>query len=103
VPTDFTKRVIKLIGAIPKGRVATYGQIAKLAGKPHGARGVSWILHSSTRKHLLPWQRVVGAKGKISFPIDSGHFVLQSRKLEREGVAVRYGKVDLAEFGWKRK
>jgi methylated-DNA-protein-cysteine methyltransferase-like protein len=101
-PTEFTKSVIKLIKSIPKGRVATYGQIAALAGSPHGSRGVVWILTSSTRKHSLPWQRVVGAKGKISFPRLSVKFTRQSRMLEAEGIEIKDGKIDLLIFGWKK-
>lgn len=102
-PTIFTKRVIKIISSIPKGQVATYGQIATLAGKPHGARGVVWILNSSAKKHHLPWQRVLAAKGKIAFPSGSQKNYLQTKSLEREGIEVRYGKVDLLKFGWKKK
>jgi methylated-DNA-protein-cysteine methyltransferase-like protein len=92
-----------LIKRIPRRRVATYGQIAKLAGKPHGARGVAWLLHSSSRKHALPWHRVVGAGGKISFPWESAAFVEQRRKLEREGVELaETGRIDLAKYGWKK-
>jgi methylated-DNA-protein-cysteine methyltransferase-like protein len=54
--TPFSKMVIRLIKKIPRGNVASYGQIAALAGNPRGSRGVSWILHSCSRSHKLPWQ-----------------------------------------------
>jgi methylated-DNA-protein-cysteine methyltransferase-like protein len=99
--TEFTERVLRAIKKIPRGKVATYGQIAKLAGKPHGSRGVAWILHSSSRKRGLPWQRVVGAGGKISFPWESAAHVEQRRRLEREGVDfLPSGKIAMAKCQW---
>ena len=64
---SFTECVIQLIQQIPPGNVMTYGQVAKLAGSPRGARQVVRILHSSSEKHQLPWHRVVNAKGEIGF------------------------------------
>lgn len=101
--TSFSKKVIHYIQRIPKGRVATYGQIAKLAGKPHGARGVSWLIHSCSKTYRLPWQRVVNSKGKISIPVDSAEHVLQRQLLQREGVAFEDGRIDLNKFLWSRK
>ena len=95
--------MIKAILAIPEGKVATYGQIAKIAGKPHGSRGVSWILSSCTRAYGLPWFRVIGAKGAISIPWGSTGFQKQKRHLEAEGVAVAAdGRVDLKSYQWKK-
>ena len=102
--TEFTKNVISFIKKIPKGKIATYGQIAKLAGKPQGSRGVAWILHSSTLKHDLPWHRVINSQGKISFPEGTDHYFKQRRLLEVEGVHFREsGKIDLKLFQWKPK
>lgn len=101
--TDFTKNVIKMIKSIPEGKVATYALIAKLAGKPQGARGVGWILHSSSYKHSLPWQRVIKSGGKLSFPeMSSGH-LRQKRLLELEGVHLTNGKVDLKIYLWNKR
>jgi methylated-DNA-protein-cysteine methyltransferase-like protein len=100
--TEFSKKVIQLIRSIPRGKVATYGQIAKLAGKPHGSRGVAWILHSSSRAHALPWQRVLNGKGRISFPEDSREYARQKTLLENEGVEFVSGRIDLNKFLWKR-
>lgn len=92
----FTKRVIQVIQAIPPGRVMTYGQIARFADKPYGARQVSWILHSMSRKYELPWHRVINAKGGISL---SGSE--QRELLELEGVIFnKNGKVDLHTYEW---
>ena len=94
--TPFTKKVISLIQKIPKGKVATYGQIAKLAGQPGAARQVGWVLNSCTRKYKLPWQRVINSKGQISFKKDTQEYADQKRLLQAEGVNVSvYGEVDL--------
>jgi methylated-DNA-protein-cysteine methyltransferase-like protein len=102
VATDFSLRVIATIKKIPRGKVATYGQIAALAGKPHGARGVAWLLNSSSRAHGLPWQRVINSQGRISFPLYSEAYLRQRGLLEREGVEfVDGGAVDLKTCQWK--
>lgn len=101
--SDFTKKVIQLIRAIPKGKVATYGQIAKLAGKPHGARGVAWILHSCSKSHRLPWHRVIGFKGTISFPKRSSNYLEQKKKLIAEGIVfLDSDRIDLNRYQWKK-
>ncbi len=102
IRTEFSKRVIDLIRSVPKGKVATYGLIASLAGSPQGSRGVGWLLHSSTHKHKLPWQRIIKSGGQLSFPICSPKLNLQRDKLEAEGVIVVKGKVELKKFLWKK-
>jgi methylated-DNA-protein-cysteine methyltransferase-like protein len=101
VMSAFSKRVLKLIKKVPRGKVATYGQIARLAGKPQGSRGVGWILHSCAKSHKLPWQRIINSQGKISFPRDTFEFAHQKRLLEKEDVEVSDGGlVSLETFGW---
>ena len=100
----FATKVIALIKKIPRGRVATYGQIAALAGKPRGARGVGWILNSCTESHGLPWQRVINSKGLISFPKKTVEYLNQSRLLRKEGVVVSpQGSISLEKYGWEKK
>lgn len=70
--TPFSKAVIKMVSKIPKGKVATYGQIAKISGNAGGSRGVAWILHACSKKYKLPWQRVINSQGKISARISGG-------------------------------
>src|SRR4029077_6754017 len=77
---------------IPKGKVATYGEVAKAAGFPGRARQVVWALH---RSRGLTWHRVLGAGGKILLPGDSG--LEQRMRLEMEGVAFRNGRVWMEE------
>jgi methylated-DNA-protein-cysteine methyltransferase-like protein len=99
--TPFTREVKKAILSIPRGRVATYGQIAVLAGRERGARGVAWILHSSAEKAGLPWHRVIGAAGRISLPRGRG-LAEQKRRLLAEGIVVGPGgRIDLKRFRWE--
>lgn len=96
-----TERILAVLKAIPKGKVAAYGQVAALAGSPRGARQVARLLHSLSGPEKLPWHRVLGASGRISLPDDAGG-AEQARRLKREGVKVdARGRVDLARFGWK--
>ncbi|MGE5741700.1 MAG: MGMT family protein [Candidatus Aminicenantes bacterium RBG_16_66_30] len=99
--TPFTREVKAVIRRIPRGRVATYGQVAALAGRERAARGVAWILHSSAETAGLPWHRVIGGRGLISLPRGRG-FEEQRRRLVAEGVAVgRGGQVDLKCYQWQ--
>ncbi len=97
--TEFTKRVLAVIRAIPRGKVMTYGAVAAAAGSPHAARGVAWILHSSSSSAALPWHRVVGRGGRISLEAASGGD-LQRAALDAEGVELGLsGAVDLDRYG----
>jgi methylated-DNA-protein-cysteine methyltransferase-like protein len=99
--TPFTREVKKSVRSVPRGRVATYGQIAVLAGRERGARGVAWILHSSAEKAGLPWHRIIGAAGRISLPRGRG-FAEQKRRLVAEGIVVSPGgRIDLKRFRWE--
>lgn len=99
--TPFTRQVKAVLRRIPRGRVATYGQIAALAGRERAARGVAWILHSSSDSAGLPWHRVIGGKGRISLGRGRG-FEEQKKRLAAEGVTVgRAGKVDLKRYRWE--
>ena len=96
----FTKSVIDVMRAVPRGRVVTYGGIAALAGHPAGARQVSRLLHSLAGKLDLPWFRIVGKPGRISLP-PGGGFEEQAMRLRSEGVEVGAdGRVDLTRYGW---
>ncbi len=97
---EFTLRVVRIIKSIPPGKVITYGRTAAAAGNPLGARQVSRILHSMSRKHDLPWHRVINARGKISLP-QGGGYEIQKALLEREGISLSDGGViDLEKDGW---
>lgn len=94
------QRIKTCIKRIPRGRVATYGQIAAMAGNPRGARQVVRVLHASSTKDKLPWHRVINRTGRISLPSGSG-YELQRAMLADEGVAFGLNdRVDLDRFGW---
>jgi methylated-DNA-protein-cysteine methyltransferase related protein len=92
--------VYAAVRKIPRGWVATYGQIAHLLGVPRGARAVGWALRSLTpaRGQRVPWHRVVGAQGRIALRQGVGP-LLQRRRLREEGVTFRNGRVDLRRHG----
>lgn len=99
--TPFTREVKRVLRSVPRGRVATYGQIAALAGRERAARGVAWILHSSSESAGLPWHRVIGGGGAISLPRGRG-FEEQKKRLLAEGVAVGpQGRIDLKRYRWE--
>lgn len=89
-------RVEQTIRAIPRGKVSTYGGVARLAGFPGAARMVARVLR---RGFGLPWQRVLGAGGQIKLTGDSA--IEQRLRLEAEGVRFRGRKVDLKQCEWK--
>ena len=102
--SEFTKKAMQQIHRIPVGRVATYKQIAELAGKPQGSRGVAWILHSCSTVYKLPWHRVLSSQGKISFDPRSSQFRKQMKLLQNERVIVsKEGQLNLAKFQWKKR
>lgn len=96
----FTDELVEIIRAIPASRVATYGQIARLAGEPRAARQVSRLLSSSSQKYGLPWHRVINSQGRISLP-PGGGMEEQRARLQAEGVEVSEdGRVRLSQFQW---
>ncbi len=101
--STFSQQIIEVIKRIPKGKVATYGQIAGLAGNHRAARQVVRVLHSSSKKEGLPWHRVINGKGKISLKPGRG-FELQKSLLEAEGVTPNQeGIIDLSIYLWRPK
>ena len=95
---DFSARAISIIKAIPEGRVSTYGTVAAAAGNPRGARQVARLLHSSSKKHGMPWHRVVAAGGRIALQPGYG-YELQRALLEAEGIRfTEHGTIDLDSY-----
>ncbi len=95
-------RFYAVIAQVPKGAVATYGQIARLAGLPGRARQVGYSLHALPPGSPIPWQRVINARGEISLPALGGRRARQRRLLEREGVRFNErGRVDLRRYQWE--
>jgi len=94
------ERIYATVESIPKGNVATYGQIAREAGAPRHARAVGYALRNLPPQSSLPWHRVLNAEGRIS-PRPGGAPRLQQKRLRAEGVrGDRTGKVDLAKYLW---
>jgi len=91
-------RVLRdMVWKIPRGKVATYGQVARAAGYPGRARQVAWALHASTGG--IPWHRVVGAGGRILL---GGHLGLEQKmRLKSEGVAFRGERISMAEHQFR--
>jgi methylated-DNA-protein-cysteine methyltransferase-like protein len=99
VPTPHS-RIYAIIARIPRGRVATYGQVAKLVRPACGPRQVGYALAALPDNSTVPWHRVVNAAGRISL---RGHSAVTQRlRLLTEGVEVgEGGRLDLGRFGWK--
>jgi methylated-DNA-protein-cysteine methyltransferase-like protein len=95
-------QIHELVSRIPRGRVATYGQIAKLAGISNGARAVGYALSALSDNSAVPWHRVVNAAGEISLRTTGDAMEnIQRMRLEREGVAFdARGRIRLSEFQW---
>ena len=96
----FTRKVIEIINSIPAGKVCTYGRIAQMARQPTGARQVTRIIHALSRKHDLPWHRIINAKGRISLPKAHG-YDQQKTLLQSEGVEFdEKDRIDLKRYLW---
>lgn len=95
------QRIRETVCEIPKGRVASYGQIAEIAGIPRGARQVGYTLRHLPKGHAVPWHRVVQASGRIAFDKNSPQFERQQRRLIIEGVTVSAGRIDMKRYRWQ--
>ena len=93
--TPFTEKIVTIIQNIPEGQVMTYGQIARCAGSPRAARQVVRVLHSMSKKHRLPWHRVINSQGKIGMEDNEEQLFL----LETEGIEIGpRNTVDLEKY-----
>ncbi len=88
------------LARVPRGRVVTYGQLARLAGRPNGARWVGRVLRGLPDGTALPWHRVVNASGRSSLPCGPDGWNRQLRRLADEGVAIRSGRIALSRWRW---
>jgi methylated-DNA-protein-cysteine methyltransferase related protein len=91
------ERVLKQVRGIPKGKVATYGDVAAASGYPGAARQVVWALRSGGKG--VPWHRVLGAKGRIL--LTGEHAFEQKLRLRAEGILVSGDRVDLDKYGYR--
>ena len=99
VEASFEERVWQVVASIPPGRVATYGQIAELAGEPRRARQVGRVLGALPEGSRLPWHRVVNASGRSSLPGAAGEE--QRRRLRAEGVRFTNRSLKLERYRWQ--
>jgi methylated-DNA-protein-cysteine methyltransferase-like protein len=96
------KDIYEVCKKIPKGKVATYGQIAFLAGRPKCSRQVGWALHSNPEQEVIPCHRVINRFGKLCEGFAFGGIDIQKQLLEAEGVEVSEDyRVDLEKYLWK--
>ena len=94
-------RIWDTIRDIPEGCVASYGQIAEIAGMARGARQVGYALRQLPDGHEVPWHRVIQTSGKIAFVKGSPQFEEQSKRLMTEDVAVISGRIDMQKYRWQ--
>ena len=94
-------RIYNVVSQIPKGKVATYGQVAQLAGNKRWARVVGYALHNNPDQSKIPCHRVVNRDGKVAKAFVFGGENEQIRLLQSEGVEVVEGKVDLEKYRWE--
>lgn len=97
---DIKDIVLRIVAAIPIGRVASYGQVAKKAGYPSHARYVGAVLKNLPDGSCLPWHRVVNAKGQLAFSQGSDAYNKQQKLLENEGVVFKQGRLSMRVYGW---
>lgn len=98
--TKSIQQIWRVVGLVPEGKVASYGQIADLAGLPGRARLTSKALSSAPADLQLPWFRVLRSSGHIAFPKGSEHAKKQYEYLLDEGVLVKNMRVNMLEYQW---
>jgi len=96
-------RIYRVVKKIPFGKVATYGQVACLAGLKGQSRLVGYALHRLLPGADIPWQRVINAKGMLSFPKNNAFCRLQKQLLAQEGIQFTREMIDLKKYSWKAK
>ena len=88
------------LAQIPKGKVITYGNLAKLAGMPNGARLAGRLMCELPDKSNLPWHRVINAQGRLSLPVNSDGYREQLQRLQKDGIDINNGKIKLSIYGY---
>ncbi|TQV79479.1 MGMT family protein [Exilibacterium tricleocarpae] len=98
---DTKRRIYQVVSMIPPGRVATYGQVAELAGLSRAARLVGTTMSRLPKDTQLPWHRVINSQGRLSLPPDSPGYARQKDRLQREGVEFIGERLSLRQFRWQ--
>ena len=95
------QQIWQVVGSIPKGKVANYGQIAEQAGLKGKARLVGYILSRLPKDTELPWHRVINSQGRLSFPIGSSAYQKQKDRLQAEGIVFIGERISMTTYQWK--
>ena len=96
-----TRRIYEAVKKIPRGKVATYGQVAEMAGEKKMARAVGNVLHKNPEPDVIPCYRVVNARGELSGEFAFGGAGRQAELLRKDGIVVENGRVDLEKYGMR--
>jgi len=100
--SKFKDKVIQIVRLIPKGKVASYGQVALMAGIPRAALQVGWVLHLSGDDGITPWWRVINNAGRISTKCIEHNANIQKILLEKEKIEVKKNlKIDINKYRWR--
>lgn len=100
IDTSELKQIImQIVASIPKGRVASYGQVASLCGYSSYGRYVGSVLKQLPNNTTIPWHRVINAKGEIAFPVGSEAYIKQLSLLSKEGIESKNGKISMQKYG----
>jgi methylated-DNA-protein-cysteine methyltransferase-like protein len=101
-PVELDQRIWHVVSMIPRGRVATYGDVARQAGLPRGARRVGRALRGLPEDTNLPWHRVINARGEIVVPGGTNARAIQRKRLEHEGIAFfSETRIKLRDYRWQ--
>ena len=95
------ERIWATVSNIPIGSVASYGQVAEMAGIPRGARQVGYALRQLPKDSEVPWHRVIRSSGRIAFAKGSGAYNRQSKRLTMEDVVILEGRIDMQKYRWQ--
>lgn len=95
------QKIWQVVLSIPEGKVASYGQVASMAGLGRQARYIGRALGKLPAGHTVPWYRVIRSNGQIAFPEGTETFATQKKLLEHEGVEVKNGKVHMGRYQWR--
>ncbi|NUM79285.1 MGMT family protein [bacterium] len=95
-------KIWEVVDDIPYGKVATYGQVARMAGFPSHARLAGYALHHLPEGSSFPWFRVVNSQGRISFPKNTPMYKQQKKLLEKEKIVFINDRVDMKKYQWKK-
>lgn len=102
-PDSLRQKIYAVVRRVPRGKVATYGQIAEIAGLEGHARQVGYAMAALNLGSALPWHRIINAQGRVSMrSAGAGSTIVQQQLLEREGIVFNEGgRVSLVRYRWK--